>query len=131
MAVTDAQWQASEDPLALLRHVLATTSQRKRLLLIYAAWQQVRHRLTGEPSQRALEKLVELAEAEQAAQRTEDKVRREGAELLRAWMRQKALLSDCIRDIFANPFRPAPAVSPRVRTWNNAAVPRIRTEYLR
>jgi hypothetical protein len=36
-----------------------------------------------------------------------------------------AVLCTVVRDIFRNPFRPAPALDPTVRTWNGGTIPRL------
>jgi hypothetical protein len=61
-AMTESEWLASNDPLALLRRLPAAKVERKRLLLVCAAWQQLRQALPEARSQQALAALEQLAE---------------------------------------------------------------------
>jgi hypothetical protein len=63
--------------------------------------------------------------AEVEAERAKEKVLQEGAAPAGAWVRQLALLSACVRDIFGNPFRRAPPLPPSVLAWNDAIIRRI------
>jgi hypothetical protein len=60
--MTESEWATGNDPLPLLRCLPAGQASRKRLLLVCAAWQQLRDALPDTPSQQALAALEQLAE---------------------------------------------------------------------
>jgi hypothetical protein len=60
--MTESEWAAGNDPLPLLRCLPAGQASRKRVLLVCAAWQQLRQALPETPSQQALAALEQLAE---------------------------------------------------------------------
>jgi hypothetical protein len=60
--VTDVEWQAALDPFPMLRYLPGGKCRRKRLLLVCAAWHQVRDLLPEERSRIGLDSLDGMAE---------------------------------------------------------------------
>lgn len=98
-----AETEAFEDNLELQNQGMRTRRLSKRMAPVFAA-------VHASMAEAAWEAAISAMEA---AQRAEKRAT--------AWAEQCAIL----RDIFGNPFRPAPAVDPSWLAWHEATVPRI------